>query len=319
MTVPNDNVRETWLARLGTMGDPTRLRLMRLLERKELGVGELARATRLPQSTVSRHLKALFDAALVQKRNEGTATLYVLRAEALAADVRSLWELTRANLGASVEFDEDDARLADVLLERRTDSRTFFGRLGGEWDRVRTELFGSNFSAEALLAFLDPSLVIADIGCGTGQGAALLAPYVSRVVAIDREPAMIEAARTRLADVGNVEFRQGDLAKLPGKNGEFGGALIMLVLHHVDDVRAALVETRRVLATKATLVIIDMVAHRQEEFRASMGHRHLGFSESDLQALASAAGFAVPRYQRLRTSTDRRGPGLFVASMAARA
>ncbi len=307
--------RDAWLARLGTLGDLTRLRLLRLLEKQELGVGELARATRLPQSTVSRHLKMLFEAALVQKRNEGTATLYVLPAGGVDADAQSLWALTRDRLGASPEFDEDDARLIEVLSERRADSRAFFGRVGREWDRLRGELFGERCTGAALLGLLDPNWIVADIGCGTGEATELLAPFAAKVVAIDREQSMLVAARARLGDFDNVDFREGDLNALPAKAGEFHAAVAMLVLHHVADVSAALREIARTLRPGGTLLFVDMVAHGHQEFRLTMGHQHLGFSETDVASLAKSSGFAPPRYRRLRAETERKGPGLFVAAM----
>ena len=307
--------RAKWLSRLGTLGDLTRLRMLRLLERQELGVGELARAIRLPQSTVSRHLKMLFEAELVQKRSEGTTTLYLVPKDGVDGDAAAIWALTRSRLGASPEFDEDDARLAEVLAERRTDSRSFFGRVGSDWDRLRDELFGDRFTASSMLGLLDPAWRVADIGCGTGEASELLAPFVAQVVAIDRESSMLQAARGRTQGLSNVEFREGDLAKLPAQDGEFDAALAMLVLHHIRDVAAALREVRRVLRPGGVLLVVDMVAHTHEEFRVTMGHQHLGFSEAQLAALAKSAGFASPRYRRLRSATDRKGPGLFAASL----
>jgi ArsR family transcriptional regulator len=311
----DDAQRSRWLARLGTLGDLTRLRLLRLLERSELGVGELARATRLPQSTVSRHLKLLFEAELIDKRSEGTATLYRLPERGVDSDAAELWRLTRDRLGASPDFDEDDARLAEVLAERRTDSRAFFGRIGGAWDRLREELFGDRFTAPALLGLLDSDWTVADIGCGTGDASELLAPCVKAVVAIDRETSMLDAAKARLADWANVEFRQGDISRLPARNGEFDAAILMLVLHHLDDPVASLREIGRVLTPRGRLLVVDMVAHRHEEYRTTMGHVHLGFAEPTMLAHAKAAGFSSMRWRRLRAATDRKGPGLFAAAL----
>lgn len=307
--------RHAWLARLGALGDLTRLRLLRLLERQELGVGELARATRLPQSTVSRHLKVLFETAFASKRNEGTTTLYVVPREGIDAEARAVWALTRERLGTSPEFDEDDARLNEVLAERRMDSRTFFGRIGREWDTLRDELFGDRFTGAALLGLVDPRWTVADLGCGTGEATELLAPFAAKVVGIDREPSMLVAARARMAGAGNVEFREGDLLALPAKAGEFDAAVLMLVLHHVTDVTAVLREVRRTLGPRGVLLVVDMVAHAHEDYRITMGHQHLGFSEADVAAAAKAAGFASVRYRRLRAATDRKGPGLFAAAL----
>jgi SAM-dependent methyltransferase len=310
--------REVWLSRLGALGDVTRLRLLRLLERRELGVGELAKATRLPQSTVSRHLKVLFDAALLQKRSEGTATMYALPADGVDLDARAVWSLTRERLGMSPEFDEDDARLAEVLSERKTDSRTFFGRLGREWDALREDLFGDRFTGASLLGLLDPSIVVADFGCGTGEASELLAPFVAKVVGIDREPSMLAAAKARLAGVTNVDFREGDLLDLPAKSAEFDAGVLMLVLHHLPDAIGALRDMRRTLRPDGVLLVVDMVAHGHEEYRMTMGHQHLGFSEADLSRLGREAGFGSVRYRRLRAATDRKGPGLFAAALRAK-
>jgi SAM-dependent methyltransferase len=307
--------RDAWLARLSALGDLTRLRLLRLLERQELGVGELARATRLPQSTVSRHLKILFEAAFVAKRNEGTTTLYVVPKDGVDAEARAVWALTRERLGTSPEFDEDDARLNEVLAERRMDSRTFFGRIGREWDTLRDELFGDRFTGAAMLGLVDPSWMIADFGCGTGEATELLAPFAAKVVGFDREPSMLVAAKARMAGAANVEFREGDLLALPAKAGEFDAAVLMLVLHHVSGVGPVLTEIRRTLRKGGVLLVVDMVAHGHEDYRLTMGHQHLGFSEADLSAAAKAAGFASVRYRRLRAATDRKGPGLFAAAL----
>lgn len=305
--------REHWQSWLGTLGDMARLRMLRLLVREELGVGELARALQLPQSTVSRHLKPLHDQGWVVKRTEGTQSLFRLVPEHLAPDMRTLWTMSLEHMGSAPTYEEDDARLAQVLAARRVDSRTFFGRIGGEWDELRRQLFGSAFGADALLALLDPGTVVADLGCGTGDAAERLAPYVKRVLAIDREPAMLAAARKRLATFRNVEFRQGDIFTLPLKAGEADVLVMMLVLHHLDDPGAALKGIARVMGQGARLLIVDMVRHDRTSYQHTMGHRHLGFAESELRDLARGAGLKLARYTRLRPDTQGKGPGLFTA------
>jgi ArsR family transcriptional regulator len=241
--------------------------------------------------------------------------------------MRDLWMLARTHLGRSPTFEHDDSRLAEVLAERRTDSKAFFGRVGGEWDHLRRELFGEAFTAEALLSLIHEDWVVADIGCGTGNAAEHLAPLVKRVIAIDREPAMLEAARKRLAKLGNVEFRQGDLAHLPLRDGEVDAALLFLVLVHVESPEAALRELARILRTGDSrthdgaggrgglLLIVDLAPHDREAYRHTMGHKHLGFDEKQIKAWARTAGLADVRYRRLRPDTDSKGPDLFVATM----
>lgn len=303
------------LERLATLGDLPRLRVLRLLAREELSVGELARALQLPQSTVSRHLKLLHDGSWLVKRTEGTASLYKLDEASLDAAARDLWQLARGQLGRSPTFDEDDHRLGEVLMQRRTDSREFFGRIGGEWDRLRRDLFGEWFTHEALLSLLPSDWIVADLGCGTGNAAELLAPLVKKVIAVDRETAMLDAARKRLEAFDNIEFRPGDLTKLPLKDREVDAALIFLVLHHVVDPQVVFSEAARALRSPGALLIVDMTAHDREAYRHTMGHVHLGFDRKSLERWAKAAGLGEFHCRRLRPNTEGKGPGLFVATM----
>ena len=298
------------------LADPLRARMLRLLEREELAVGELAAAVQLAQSTASRHLKALHDAGIVSKRAEGTASFYRLAPDALAPAARAAWEPLRGGLGADASFADDDRRLTEVLGARSADAKGFFGRVGGEWSGLRRGLFGERFASEALLALVPASWTVADLGCGTGEIAAEIAPFVKRVVAVDREPAMLEAARRRLREFANVEVRRGDLADLPAKAGEFHACVLSLVLHHVAKPVEVLAAARKALAKDGVVLVIDMVAHARSEYRATMGHEHLGFSEADLRALASAAKLSLALYRPLRPAIESKGPGLFVARFA---
>lgn len=301
--------------RLTALGDMARLRMLRLLAAHELSVGELARALQLPQSTVSRHLKLLHGGNWVVKRTEGTASLYRLVEPALDAEAQALWTAAREQIGRGSAIQDDDHRLAEVLAERREDSRTFFGRIGHEWDHLRGDLFGEAFTAEALLALVEGDWVVADLGCGTGNAAELLAPYVRKIIAVDRESAMLAAARKRLAGHGNVEFRPGDLAALPIDEGAVDAAIVFLVLHHLEDPLLALREVRRILAPGGIALVVDMVAHDRESYRHTMGHRHLGFDAAAIKRWAKAADLTDVHYRRLRPDTTASGPGLFVGTM----
>jgi len=317
MPGPSDPSRAAWQEWLDTLGDAARVRLMRLVEREELGVGELSRALQLPQSTVSRHLKPLHAQGWVTKRAEGTQSLYRMRGGDLDAPMRQLWTMALEHLGAGDRFAEDDARLTEVLAERRIDSRTFFGRLGGDWDALRRELFGDGFVPEALLGLLPPDAVAVDYGCGTGEASEWLAPVVGRVIAVDREPAMLASARKRLSRFANVEFRRGDLLSPPIEVGEATMGVVMLVFHHADDPAAMLRAIRPGLADGGALLVVDMVRHDRTAFQQSMGHRHLGFAEDDVRRFASASGFDLRRYARLRPDVRGKGPGLFAALLRA--
>lgn len=303
------------LSRLAALSDLARLRMLRLLSSEELSVGELSRALQLPQSTVSRHLKLLHEGAWVIKRTEGTASLYALVESGLEAEARALWSVARGQIGSSPTLTEDDTRLREVLAERRGDSRTFFGRIGGEWDNLRQELFGEHFTADALLELIPSDWTVVDLGCGTGNAAAMLAPIVKKVIAVDREPAMLEAARTRLRDRSNVEFVAGDIDRIPLDDAGVDAVVVFLVAHHLEDPGAGVREIARILRRGGVLLMIDMVAHDRESYRHTMGHRHLGFDEATVRAWAKAAKLTPPRYRRLRPDTTTKGPGLFAATM----
>jgi ArsR family transcriptional regulator len=312
---PSDSDTPELVARLAALSDPARLRIMRLLEGHELSVGELAKALQFPQSTLSRHLKPLHEGGWIIRRVEGTASLYRLHAPSLSEDAAALWTLARSQLGDASTFGQDDARLEGVLAERRTDSSDYFGKLGGEWDSVRRDLFGIRFTIEPLLGLISSDLVVADLGCGTGNAAELLAPFVKRVIAVDREPAMLAAARTRLADFQNVVFREGDLLELPLDDGQVTAAISYLVLHHLEAPARAVAEMDRILDTDGVALIIDMVAHNRESYRHTMGHQHLGFDREQVESWTEGTQLKLQQYRPLRADPDAKGPGLFVATL----
>ncbi|MCL4222687.1 MAG: metalloregulator ArsR/SmtB family transcription factor [Phycisphaerales bacterium] len=305
------------IERIAMLSEPARFRALCVLEREELSVGELSRVLQAPQSTVSRHLKLLAGAGWVRSRTERTATYHRLSLDDLAESDRALWKLLREQVDGRGEVAADARRLAEVLAERQTDSLTFFGRVAGEWDAVRHDLFGDRFTSEALLSLIRPNWVVADVGCGTGNVASLLAPVVERVIAVDQSGPMLEAARQRLAGADNVTFEQGAVEALPIETGSVDAAVCALVLHHVDDVEAACAELSRVLRSDrggGVALVIDMYAHERAEYRLQMGHRHLGFDPAEVSSLLLAAGFGSTLVRALACGGSARGPGLFAIS-----
>lgn len=303
--------------RLTSLGDPVRLRLLRLIETQELSVGEVAKVVQLPQSTVSRHLKTLADAGWLSRRQEGTASFFSLVPDDLAPDARALWAAVRAHLGSSTDLAEDQRRLKAVLAERRTDSQAFFGRHAGEWDALRTELFGGRFTSVALLSLIRGDWTIADLGCGTGNAAEFLAPFVDKVIAVDQSPPMIDAARQRMTGAANVEFVEAPINRTGIADASVDAAVCVLVLHHLDDPAGALREMRRVLRADRAggrVLIVDMLAHDRDEYRRLMGHKHLGFSKGEMLRLLADAGFTDLVYHELPGEPDAKGPGLFAAA-----
>jgi ArsR family transcriptional regulator len=303
---------------LTVLADATRSRMLLLLERHELTVSELCSVLQLPQSTVSRHLKTLLDANWLTSRREGTSRYYAIALEERDPSTRRLWSLLREQVSATAGADQDARRLKGVLSRRQTKSQEFFESAAGQWDKLREDMFGAASHLQALPALLDASWTIGDLGCGTGQVAAALAPFVSRVIAVDRSGEMLQAARRRLREMRNVDVRRGDLEALPIAEGELDAATLLLVLHHVPDPGAALAEAARVIRPGGRVLIADMLPHDHEEYRHDMGHVWLGFPEDHVRRLLTAAGFVEIRIVPMATNPDAKGPAVFVASATRR-
>jgi SAM-dependent methyltransferase len=299
---------------LTALADSTRSRMLLVLERHELTVSELCAVLQLPQSTVSRHLKTLADAGWVSSRRDGTSRYYTLSVDERGPAPRRLWLLLRDQVNGTNGADQDTRRLKGVLARRQTASQDFFATSAGRWDKLREELFGRASHLQALPGLFDETWTVGDLGCGTGQIAAALAPFVARVVAIDRSGEMLQTARRRLRDHPNAEVRRGELEALPLDDDSLDVATLLLVLHHLPDPAAVMAEARRVLKPGGRLLICDMLPHDREEYRQQMGHVWLGFSEDQLERLLIGAGFDKPRIVALAPDANAKGPALFVAS-----
>src|SRR4029450_4496354 len=174
------------LDHLSALSDPTRSRPLLLLDRHELTVSELCGILQLPQSTVSRHLKALADAGGIGARAEGTSTLYTLSREALDLSARRLWLLVREQVAPTPAATQDQRRLQPTLAARRSKSQEFSASSAGQWDRLRDELFGDRFHLAALAAFAEDAWTIGDLGCGTGRLSEALGAVVAAVMCAAR-------------------------------------------------------------------------------------------------------------------------------------
>jgi ArsR family transcriptional regulator len=299
---------------LASLADTTRSRILLLLDRHELTVSELCGIVQLPQSTVSRHLKALADGGWVAARAEGTSNLYTMTRDDLDPAARRLWLLVREQVGSSTAAAQDQRRLQAALAERRTKSQEFFSSSAGQWDRVRDDLFGDRFHLAALAALAEGTWTVGDLGCGTGQVSAALAPFVARVIAVDGSAAMLQAARKRLGGVDNIELRRGELEALPIDDARLDAATLMLVLHHVPEPERALGEIARVLKPGGRAIVVDMLPHDRESYRQQMGHVWLGFGDDHVRRLFQQAGFEDVRIVSLPPDAKAKGPGLFVAT-----
>ncbi|HEU4988240.1 MAG TPA: metalloregulator ArsR/SmtB family transcription factor [Gemmatimonadaceae bacterium] len=301
------------LDRLSALAEPTRGRILLLLDRHELTVGELCTILQLPQSTVSRHLKVLSDDGWVAVRGARTSRFYRMASTRRDPFPHRLWNVVREEVESSAAVRQDARRLQSVLRERRDRSKSYFTTAAGDWNRVRTDLIGARTDLLALLDLLDPGVVVGDLGCGTGPVAEALAPCVKRVVAVDESGAMLSAARRRFLHVANVDVRAGTLEALPLERHELDVALLCLVLHFVVDPPAAFAEVRRVLKPGGRLLVVDFTPHEREQYTVEMGHVWQGFDEPQLRAWLRDAGFPDVRYRHLPPDSAAKGPTLFSA------
>lgn len=302
---------------IGTMdalSDVNRGRLLLLLEEQELTVSELQAVLQQPQSTVSRHLKILGTAGWVVSRVAGTSRWYSVDPDHLDQTAARLWHTVREEFRGLPAAAHDRHRLRSILQARRSTSKAFFSSSAGQWDALRREMFGANAQLTGLLGLLDDDWVVGDLGCGTGQVAAGLAPFVQRVISVDDSPEMLAAARDRLADYPNVEIRRGELEELPVEDRQLDVAILFLVLHHIVEPARVIAQAHRALKPGGRLLIVDMMPHDREEYRVDMGHAWMGFSGDVLAGWMAGACLEPRGYRPLPADPEATGPALFVAT-----
>jgi ArsR family transcriptional regulator len=302
------------LDHMSALSDPIRCRMLLLLEKHELTVSELCAVLQMPQSSVSRHLKTLADDDWVMSRRDGTSRFYSMPVDELDSGAKRLWPLIREQVVGTSAAGQDDRRLKGILTRRRAKSQEFFASAAAGWDRLRSDLFGDSFYLWAVLGLIDPTLIVGDLGCGTGQLTEVVAPYVKRVIAVDGSPDMLDAARLRVGGARNVDLRQGDLENLPIDAGELDAAMLSLVLHYSPSPGRALAEVARSLRKGGRALVVDMLPHERQEYQQQMGHVWLGFTEKQISRFLAVAGFSDVRIRMLPADPDARGPALFVAT-----
>ncbi len=302
------------LDRLSLLADQTRCRLLLLLERHELSVGELCSILQLPQSTVSRHLRLLADVQWIVARGEGTSRFYKLVLPRLDEATRGLWTVVRGQMADTAAVRHDEQRAAAVLAKRRDKALVFFRDSAESWDTLRMEQIGARTDLLALLDLLDPSWVVGDLGCGAGHISEALAPCVAKVIALDESGPMLGIARQRLAQLANVELRAGTIESLPIDDDSLDAAVLFLVAHFITDPARAMAEIRRTLKPAGRLLIVDLMAHDRVEYVVQLGHVWQGFDGEQVKEWLADAGFDRCRYRVLPADPEATGPTLFVAS-----
>jgi len=284
-------------AALKLFGDGTRLRMLALLSQEELTVGELTRSLDLSQSRVSNHLRLLREAGLLAERHRGTTCHLRLASTTGAADsdiMARLWSVLDTELEQIPEHTADLARLSRVRAERNGGQAAFFNQLAGEWDNRAGDFASGTGRTRALLNLFPRERVFADIGCGTGYMSRPLLGNVERLILVDTSEGMLAEAETRLTSEARgtaLEFRRGDCSKLPMEDGELDGLVAGLLLHHIEDLSAAIAEMYRSLRPGGTAVVLELAPHNQTWMHAELGDLHLGLEPRDVAAAFERAGF----------------------------
>ncbi len=292
MTQVPETTFQSLLAALAAAAEPTRLRLLALLSEAELTVTELVAILGQSQPRVSRHLKLLVEAGLIERHREGAwVFFFIAPGGAWTALVRDI--LTRLPAEDDIRA-ADRVRLAEVRRARAEQAAHYFAAHAVHWDELRA-LHVPEERVEAAIAELvgpAPLIAVLDLGTGTGRMLELLAPHADRAVGVDQSPQMLSVARVRLekAELRNVQLRQGDIYALPVERDSYDLVIIHQVLHYLDDPARAIREAARALRPAGRLLIVDFAPHAEESLREHHAHRRLGFSAEEIAGLMTEAG-----------------------------
>ncbi|HEX6740848.1 MAG TPA: metalloregulator ArsR/SmtB family transcription factor [Sphingomicrobium sp.] len=287
--------------RFQALADPTRLRILALLRMMELSVGELAQILGQSQPRVSRHLKILADAGVLERRKEGSWVFLTLpdaeRTEPLFALIDS-WSdgSTRALFAA------DGARTEGIRSDRAEAATRYFTAHAEVWDQIRSLHVAESEVERAIDRALGRRPVgrLVDVGTGTGRMIELFGPRASQAIGIDRSSEMLRLARVKLEAAGIASsLRQGDMYALPLADESADSVIIHQVLHYAHSPAAAVAEAARVLAPGGTLLVVDFAAHDREELRSTDAHIRLGFDDEVMAGWFAAAGLAVDHVEHL--------------------
>ncbi|KAA2286110.1 ArsR/SmtB family transcription factor [Arenimonas fontis] len=304
---------DAWSACLKVLADPTRVRLLALLEREELTVAELSAITRLAQPRVSTHLARLKEADLVRDRRAGVSAYYRFNAEYLDPAEARLWEALRDSTDDPL-LRQDAERLPAVLAMRAAD-QNWADSVAGDMERHYSPGRTWEALARCVLPLLEPGDVL-DIASGDGVLAELLAPHSRRYVCVDASARVVSAARERLRRLPQVEVLEGDMHALDHADGSFDLVLLMHALTYAQRPAAAVSEAARVLRRGGRLVAACLNKHEHRGAVTPYGHVNLGFTPRELRRFAEKAGLEVLVCEPV--TREKRPPHFELVSLLAR-
>ena len=279
------------LKSLRALADPTRLRIIALLEREEISVNELEQITRMGQSRISTHLGLLQETGLLQSRREGKRTFYKLNGnkETLGGE---FLKLAMRGAREMPEYEADQTNLRRILSQRHEQARVYFNQVAGRFDRSYGPGRSWQGFAQLLLRVLPP-LVVADLGSGEGLLSELLALRAKKVIAVDNSEKMVSFGTRKAKRNGlkNLEFRLGDLEQPPIEKQSVDLVILSQALHHAVHPERAILGAHCILRPRGQIMILDLLMHKFEQARELYGDRWLGFAENDLHCWLEKAGF----------------------------
>ena len=287
--------------RFQALADPTRLRILLLLRQMELSVGELAQILGQSQPRVSRHLKILGDAGVLERRKEGSWVFLTLVAPAKIEPVFALVDAW-ADGATQALFNADSARIEAVRAERAEAANRYFAGHAEMWDQIRSLHVAESEVERAIDEALGhrPLGRFVDVGTGTGRMIELFGPRATQAIGIDRSSDMLRVARVKLEAAGIASsLRQGDMYALPLADQSADTIVIHQVLHYAHSPAAAIAEAGRVLAPGGTLLVVDFAAHEREELRERDAHIRLGFEDEVMGGWFGSAGLQVDQVRHL--------------------
>lgn len=286
-----------------SLGDPTRLRIVMLLRAMELSVGELAQVLGQSQPRVSRHVKILIDAGLIERRKEGSWVFLSIGEEERVAPLFALLDRWSEIDGENPWAVADAARLAAVRADRAAAAERYFAAHAAEWDELRSLHVAESEVEAAIGRALGDGPVgrLVDIGTGTGRMIELFGKGAGSALGVDRSPEMLRLARVKLAEAGlaPVDLRQGDMYALPLPSQSADTVIIHQVLHYAQQPAAAVAEAARLLAPGGRLLIVDFAPHEREELRTRDAHARLGFADEAVLKWMEAAGLKARLFEHL--------------------
>jgi ArsR family transcriptional regulator len=302
-----------------TLSDPTRMRILRLLEEEELVVQELMEVLGMAQSRVSRHLAILREAGLLSDRRDGTYVFYRF-VPPPEGPWREGWALVKKNLAADSSTERDAAMLRRVIEARGAHTRSFFDAIGPEWDALRKVFNDDVLRARAVSRLVTPGMRVVDVGTGTGILATELASLGLEVIGIDHSPRMLDAARAKLAEQtfpegGEVDLRSGEADHMPVGDAEADAAFAHMVLQYMPSPADVIHEMARIVKPGGLIVVVDFIAHGHEWMRQELGVVWMGFDPDELLGWFEAAGLLEPNVQQSESLARGRDlPATFIAS-----